>query len=413
MSSDVEDGAALVTAGLAAAEIDAMQPQALAAAHGPAHASERCANCGANLIGAYCHRCGQSGHLHRSLLHLGEEVLHGVLHFEAKAWKTLPMLVARPGLLTRRYIDGQRTRYVSPLALFLFMVFVLFFSISFTDLGHGPSLDAKSDDPAGVVSELKQNLEDSKEEVRQAQVELERARREGEDIGSAEAELAAARTAQAAAEGALQRFGTAAAQATSAIGAGKSAAPAGAEPAPVPAKPESGSKGAAAPTETKIDDAPDQWRERLARQTVDTGNPRLDATIRRQLRNPDLFLYKLKAGASKFSFLLIPISLPFLWLMFVGRRGVTVYDHAVFSLYSLSFMSLFFAVIALLAHAGVPSSYYDGVVTLVPPLHMFVQLRGTYGLGIGAALWRTVALLCVAGAAFTIFLCVIVVAAAT
>jgi hypothetical protein len=53
------------------------------------------------------------------LLHLTEEVLHGVLHFETKGWRTLPLLVARPGLLTRRYIDGQRTRYVPPLHMFV------------------------------------------------------------------------------------------------------------------------------------------------------------------------------------------------------------------------------------------------------------------------------------------------------
>jgi hypothetical protein len=39
---------------------------------------------------------------------------------DAKGYRTLPLLIARPGVLTRRYIDRQRTRYVSPLALFLF-----------------------------------------------------------------------------------------------------------------------------------------------------------------------------------------------------------------------------------------------------------------------------------------------------
>ena len=46
--------------------------------------------------------------------------LHGVLHFEGKIWRTLPMLAWRPGELTRRYIDGERARFVSPIALFLF-----------------------------------------------------------------------------------------------------------------------------------------------------------------------------------------------------------------------------------------------------------------------------------------------------
>ena len=40
--------------------------------------------------------------------------------------RTLPMLAWKPGELTRRYIDGQRARFVSPIALFLFCVFLMF-----------------------------------------------------------------------------------------------------------------------------------------------------------------------------------------------------------------------------------------------------------------------------------------------
>ena len=54
------------------------------------------------------------------------DFLHGVLHFEGKIWRTLPLLAWKPGELTRRYIDGQRARFVSPIALFLFCVFLMF-----------------------------------------------------------------------------------------------------------------------------------------------------------------------------------------------------------------------------------------------------------------------------------------------
>ena len=39
------------------------------------------------------------------------------------------MLVFHPGELTRRYIHGERARFVSPLALFLFSVFLMFATI--------------------------------------------------------------------------------------------------------------------------------------------------------------------------------------------------------------------------------------------------------------------------------------------
>ena len=63
--------------------------------------------------------------------------------------------------------------------------------------------------------------------------------------------------------------------------------------------------------------------------------------------------------------MLIPISLPFLWLLFLGRR-IPVYDHAVFSLYSLSFMSLLFIVVALVSAMGL-GSLVAWLVLLVPP----------------------------------------------
>ena len=112
MSDELEAVGALATAGLAASQLGAT----VAAAPGtpPAHGAQ-CMNCGAALHGTFCQVCGQRAHVHRSLLHLAEEVLHGVLHFDAKGWRTLPLLVVRPGLLTRRYIDGQRARHVSPM----------------------------------------------------------------------------------------------------------------------------------------------------------------------------------------------------------------------------------------------------------------------------------------------------------
>src|SRR5215211_8745515 len=91
------------------------------------HTHERnCLNCGAKLAGDYCHACGQKAHVHRTLAAFLHDLLHGVFHFEGKIWNTLPVLAWRPGQLTRRYIEGERARFVSPIALFLFSVFLMF-----------------------------------------------------------------------------------------------------------------------------------------------------------------------------------------------------------------------------------------------------------------------------------------------
>jgi hypothetical protein len=85
-----------------------------------------------------------------------------------------------------------------------------------------------------------------------------------------------------------------------------------------------------------------------------------------------------------------------------------MYDHAIFSLYSISFMCLLFTLLALINAAGLPSAVAPAVL-FVPPVHMFMQLRETYSLSIFSALWRTFALLSICGTAFILFLAFIVV----
>jgi len=373
MSDEFEAAGALATAGLVAAQTDG------AAGHRGSSHGGPCANCGTTLSGAFCQACGQAAHVHRSLLHLSEEVLHGVLHFDAKGWRTLPLLLFRPGLLTRRYIDGQRMRHVSPLALFLFTVFLMFFVFSLTTSVPTTSSDAT----AGARTELQEGLKDADAAVERAAAALERVRPRAEGVSEAEAELADARIEQSAARIALQAFDTAASAAAL-------VAPAAASAAPAPASPSSSGR----------------WVQ-LRGKTINTGHPGLDAAIRRAVDNPELTLYKLKNTAYKFSFMLVPISLPFLWLMFFWRRGIAVYDHAVFVLYSLSFMSLLFIVIALLSVTRV-SAAVPTLLLLLPPLHMAMQLRETYRLGLLSTLWRTLALLTVSAIVFVLFLLFIV-----
>lgn len=117
------------------------------------HTHERnCLNCGAELAGEYCSACGQRAHVHRTLSAFWHDIAHGVLHFDGKIWRTLPLLAWKPGELTRRYIHGERAQFVSPIALFLFSVFLMFAVFSFvggplavTDLSRQGRRDAGSD----------------------------------------------------------------------------------------------------------------------------------------------------------------------------------------------------------------------------------------------------------------------------
>ena len=104
-----------------------------------------CLNCATPLTGVYCHACGQRGHVHRTLRAFFHGLLHGVLHFEGKTWNTLPRLAWRPGELKRDYIEGKRASFVSPLALFLFSVFLMFAVVSSIGGRNFTSPELKSD----------------------------------------------------------------------------------------------------------------------------------------------------------------------------------------------------------------------------------------------------------------------------
>ena len=375
MSDELEAAGAMATAGLVATQVGG--PAAPRPA--PSRQDANCLNCGAALSGAFCAACGQRAHVHRSLLHLAEEVLHGILHFDAKGWRTLPLLVFRPGLLTRRYIDGQRARHVSPLALFLFSVFLMFFVFSLTAGSLGSVTLGGQAGRAEARAELQAELDEAVAEVASAEKALAEARRSGQGLTAAEAELAGAQAARRANELALKALDA------------------------VAAEPASAASAAAADRVVLV------GPEGLSAIPIDTGSARLDAALKRAQKNPELTLYKLKNTAYKYSFLLVPISLPFLWLMFFWRPGIVMYDHAVFALYSLSFMSVLFIALALLeplkAH-GMQAF----LIAVVAPLHMFMQLKETHHLGLLSALWRTVALLVVCAVVFALFLLIIVAA---
>ena len=136
MSGEIEAAGAAMTAGLVAGALEK------GAATGE-HVHGACPNCEAELHGEFCSACGQPAHLHRTLGHMVEEFLHGILHFDTRAWRTLPLLVFRPGTLTREYIHGKRARYISPLAMFLLIVFTMFAVFAFTG-GDAIKIDDKA-----------------------------------------------------------------------------------------------------------------------------------------------------------------------------------------------------------------------------------------------------------------------------
>ncbi|MEX5745288.1 DUF3667 domain-containing protein [Massilia sp. X63] len=119
--------------------------------------TDSCKNCGSATSGNFCHQCGQATHLHvpsaREFLH--EFIAHYVA-LEGKLWRSLKLLLFKPGLLSREYIEGRRVRYVEPLRLYLSfsIIFFALFKMSGVEIvnfgssgGTPPALSA----PAGAA----------------------------------------------------------------------------------------------------------------------------------------------------------------------------------------------------------------------------------------------------------------------
>ncbi len=89
-----------------------------------------CLDCGAPVTGKHCEHCGQSGDVHvLSMREVAGDVTHSLLHLDSRVWRTLKLLILKPGELTREFIAGRHQRYLPPFRLYL-AVSILFFALS-------------------------------------------------------------------------------------------------------------------------------------------------------------------------------------------------------------------------------------------------------------------------------------------
>ena len=97
--------------------------------------NQQCATCGEPLSGKYCHNCGEKLHQRYefALPYYSREIIYQVTHIDAKIFKTLQLLVTRPGQLTEEYLLGRKNKYIRPIRLYLVLSMLYFLSFSFFD----------------------------------------------------------------------------------------------------------------------------------------------------------------------------------------------------------------------------------------------------------------------------------------
>ena len=92
-----------------------------------------CPNCGRDRPGSFCGHCGQSDRdYRRSLRSVLSEFVRETFEIDSRLYRTLTLLLFRPGRLAAEFSRNRRARYMSPVRLYIFASFVFFLVLSTT-----------------------------------------------------------------------------------------------------------------------------------------------------------------------------------------------------------------------------------------------------------------------------------------
>ena len=91
-----------------------------------------CENCGAELQGHWCAKCGQAAiEYRRSFRYVVADLLNEFLNWDSKFFTTIALLILKPWRLTNEFLAGKRVRYVNPLRLYLLASILFFFAVNY------------------------------------------------------------------------------------------------------------------------------------------------------------------------------------------------------------------------------------------------------------------------------------------
>jgi uncharacterized protein DUF3667 len=123
-----------------------------------------CQNCGTELNGHYCWKCGQAAiDYRRSFGHVLLDVLNEFLNWDSKFFGSIGLLLTRPWRLTNEFVGGKRVRHVHPLRLYLLASVLFFFAVNYRAKGlrfePGKISEEKRAEVAAAVAEKRSKIQ--------------------------------------------------------------------------------------------------------------------------------------------------------------------------------------------------------------------------------------------------------------
>ncbi|MFL6593578.1 MAG: DUF3667 domain-containing protein [Luteimonas sp.] len=279
-----------------------------------------CENCGAPLLGPHCYRCGQpvTG-LVRHFTSVVGDFLDTVLNIDARVFRTLWPLFAKPSYLSCEYFAGRRVRYVSPVRLFVFLSIVTFFIARLTLSISGDPIQFGDEDSISGATSVAQV-----ERRRDAAIAgLEAGRHGGNNVPGLDAGLKVAedKTRREAAQRIAELQGAAARG----------------EPPPK-AKPDITFEGGK-PWNAKTNPLTFDWLPGFANRWINEQIGRAETNVARMQDDPSLFKDAVLGAIPSTLFVLLPVFALMLKVLYVFKRRLYM-EHLIVALHSHAFLCL-------------------------------------------------------------------------
>jgi hypothetical protein len=134
--------------------------------HFDERAEKNCLNCKTEVVGRFCHVCGQENiQPKESFWHLLKHLVFHEFHYDGKFISTVKYLILKPGYLTQEYFKGKRVSYLDPIRMYIF-ISAFFFLVTFSLYKNEKMHLNKENVPIETKAEtLKEKLTDIKEAI--------------------------------------------------------------------------------------------------------------------------------------------------------------------------------------------------------------------------------------------------------